>query len=138
MKRLYIDTNIVIDLLVNRAPFYKQAAKLFSYADKNKVKLSIFSLTFDITIYLLQKSYSPLKTREILRDLKILVNVLPFDDKIIELALNDTEFDDIEDALQYFSAVENKQNIIITRNLKDFKASKLPVMTAGDFLRTTF
>jgi hypothetical protein len=42
------------------------------------------------------------------------------------------------DAIHYFSAVENKQNIIITRNLKDFKASKLPVMTAGDFLRTTF
>jgi len=49
--------------------------------------------------------------------------------------LNDDSFNDFEDGLQYFTAIENNQNIIITRNLKDFKTSKLPVMTARQFLK---
>jgi hypothetical protein len=55
------------------------------------------------------------------------------DDKIIDLSLN-SDFKDFEDAIQYFTALENKLEIIITRNLKDFKLSKIPVMTANDYL----
>lgn len=58
----------------------------------------------------------------------------PLDDKIIGIALNDNSFDDFEDGLQYFTAIENNQDLIITRNLKDFKNSILPVMTARQFL----
>jgi predicted nucleic acid-binding protein len=136
MKKLFIDTNIVIDLLANREPFYEDAAKLFSLADKNKVKLSLSSLTFANTNYILQKTNSASKTKEILRRFKILAVVLSIDDKIIDLALNDNEFVDFEDAIQYYSAIENNQDIIITRNLKDFTYSKLPVMTASEFLKT--
>ena len=135
MKKLFIDTNIVIDLLAKREPFYDDAAKLFSLADKNKVKLSISSLTFANTSYILQRANSASDVKEILRRFKILTLVLPLDDKIIELSLNDSDFTDFEDAIQYYSAIDSKQDIIITRNLKDFKASKLPVLTAGDFIR---
>ncbi len=135
MKKLLVDTNIVIDLLAKRDSFYDDAAKLFSLADKNKIKLSISSLTFANTNYILQKSQSSSTTREILRKFKILIIVLPLDDKIIDLALNDKGFDDFEDAIQYYSALENNQDIIITRNLKDFKSSKIPVMTANAFIR---
>ena len=55
------------------------------------------------------------------------------DDKIIDLSLN-SDFKDFEDAIQYFTALENKIGIIITRNLKDFKLSKIPVMNADDYL----
>jgi predicted nucleic acid-binding protein len=136
MKRLLIDTNIVIDLLAKRDPFYNDTAKLFSLADKNKVKLSVNSLTFANTNYILQKSKSATITREILRKFKILTTVLALDEKIVDLALNDNEFTDFEDAIQYYSAVENNQDIIITRNLKDFKPSKIPVMTASEFIKT--
>ncbi|HDZ11119.1 MAG TPA: twitching motility protein PilT [Bacteroidetes bacterium] len=61
--------------------------------------------------------------------------MLPLDDKIIGLALNDDSFSDFEDGLKYFTAIENNQDIIITRNLKDFRASRLPVMTARQFLK---
>jgi len=47
-----------------------------------------------------------------------------------------TDFKDFEDGLQYFSAIENDQDIIITRNLKDFKNSKIPSMTAEQFLKS--
>lgn len=136
MKKLFIDTNIVIDLLAKRDPFYDDAAKLFSLADKNKIKLSVSSLTFSNANYILQKINSPSITKEILRKFKILTIVLSLDDKIIDLALNDNGFTDFEDATQYYSAIENNQDILITRNLRDFKTSKLPVMTASEFIKT--
>jgi predicted nucleic acid-binding protein len=80
---------------------------------------------------------SALVAKEILRRFKILTEVLSLDDKIIDLALNDNGFSDFEDAIQYYSALENGQDIIITRNLKDFKSSKIPVLTATEYLQTT-
>ncbi|HBF87722.1 MAG TPA: PIN domain nuclease [Bacteroidales bacterium] len=136
MKKLFIDTNIVIDLLAKREPFYEDAAKLFSLADKNKCKLYLSTLTFANINYILQKTNSVTSTREILRKFKILISILSIDDKIIDLALNDNKFIDFEDAIQYYSAIENNQDIIITRNLKDFTHSKLPVMTASEFIKT--
>jgi len=70
-----------------------------------------------------------------LRKFKVLVNVLPLDDKIADLALN-SEFRDFEDAIQYYTAIENDQDLIITRNQRDFKESKIPVMTAGEFIKS--
>ena len=64
------------------------------------------------------------------------MKILPLDDKIVGLALNDETFSDFEDGLQYFTAIENGQELIITRNLKDFKNSKLPTMTARQFIET--
>lgn len=136
MRKLFIDTNIVIDLLAEREPFYEDVAKLFSLSDKNKIKLSVSSLTFANTNYLLQKTNSVSTAKEILRKFKILTTVLSLDDKIIDLALNDSGFRDFEDAIQYYSAIENSQEIIITRNLKDFRTSKIPVMTASEFIKT--
>ena len=134
MKKVLIDTNIVIDLLAKRMPFYDSAAKLFSLADKNKVKLAVSSLTFANTNYVLSKLKSAKDAREILRKFKILVRILPLNEKIIELSLNDESFNDFEDGLQYYTGLENDQEIIITRNQSDFKSSKIPVMTAEQYL----
>ena len=136
MTKLLIDINIVIDLLAKREPYYAGAARLFSLADMGQVTLSVSSLTFANTNYTLLKETNPQEAKLILRKFKLLADVLPLDDKIINLALNDTEFQDFEDALQYFSALENNQDIIITRNLKDFKKAKIPVMTAEQYLKT--
>ena len=133
MDKLFVDTNIVIDLLSKREMFYQAASVLFTLADKNKIKLTISSLTFANTYYLLSKELSNEKVKEVLRKFKLLVKVLPMDDKIIDLALN-SGFKDFEDAIQYYTALENKSEIIITRNLKDFKLAKIPVMTADDYV----
>lgn len=136
MRKLLIDTNIVIDLLAKREPFYFDSAILFSLADKKQIKLSVSSLTIANTNYTLLKLKSPNEAKSILRKFKLLVDVLSLDDKIINLALNDIDFADFEDGLQYFSAIENDQDIIISRNLKDFKKSTIPVLTAEQFLRS--
>jgi len=134
MKKILIDTNIVIDLLSKRKDFYYDAANLFSQADKKELSLTISSLTFANTNYILTKLKSATEAREILRKFKVLVELLSLDDKITELALSDESFPDFEDGLQYYSAIENDVDIIITRNKKDFKNSKLPVLTAKEYL----
>ena len=134
MSRLLIDTNIVIDLLSKREKFYYEAAALFSRADKKELVLTITSLTFANTNYILTKLKSAKEAREILRKFKVLVELLNLDDKITELALSDESFPDFEDGLQYYSAIENQIDVIITRNKKDFKNSKIPVLSTKEFL----
>ncbi len=136
MKKLFLDTNIVIDLLARRDPDYSDAAQVFSMGDKKQIQLSVSALTFANTNYLLSKAKPQNEVKSILRKFKLLVNVLPLEDKIINLALNDTDFKDFEDGLQYFSAIQYDQDLIITRNLKDFKSSKIPALTAGQFLKS--
>ena len=134
MTNLLIDINIVIDLLAKREEFYEEAAELFSRSDKNELILAISTLTLANTNYVLSKLTSPKQAREILRKFKVLVKVLSLDDKITELALSDDDFPDFEDGLQYYSAVVNQIDVIITRNKKDFKHSKIPVLSAKEFL----
>lgn len=136
MKKLFIDTNIVIDLLSRRDTYYDEAATLFSMADKKQIELSVSSLTIANTNYALLRQLDPDKAKLILRKLRLILKILTLDDKIVGLALNDVSFSDFEDGLQYFTAIENGQDLIVTRNLKDFKKSKLPVMTARQFIET--
>ena len=120
MKKLFVDTNIVLDVLAKRQPHYEEAAELFSLADKKEIALAVSSLTIANTGYTLLRQMDAANAKAVLRKLRLIVEILPLDDKIIGLALNDEGFTDFEDALQYFSALENGQDIIITRNLKDF------------------
>lgn len=136
MKNVFIDTNIVIDLLSRREPFFEEAANLFSLADNKKMALSASALTIANASYILLKQKKPNEAKAIISKLLLLVKILPLDDRIIQLALNDDAFSDFEDGLQYFTAMENKQDVIITRNLKDFKNANLPTMTAQQFIET--
>jgi len=135
MRRLLIDTNIILDLLAKRDPFYDFAAEIFSLADTNKIELYTSSISIINTNYILSKILSEKEAREILRKFRILVKVLPCDEKIIDLGLN-SSFKDYEDAVQYFTAIENQMDGILTRNVKDFKSSKIPVMTPEEFLKS--
>lgn len=133
MKNLLIDTNIIIDLLAMRKDFYQEAQELFTLSDENKVNLYISSLTFANTHYLLSKELNGDEARKVLIKFKLLVKVLPLDDRILELALS-SGFKDFEDGIQYFTALENKLEMIITRNKKDFKTAKLPALSAKEYL----
>ena len=136
MKKLFLDTNIVLDLLARRDPFYNEAALLFSMADKKEVQLSVSALTFATVNYVLSRQKSAKETKMILRKLKLLVHVTSLDEKVLDLSLNDADFSDFEDALQHYSALDNGIDILITRNLKDFQKSLLPVMTGEQFLKS--
>jgi hypothetical protein len=96
--------------------------------------MSVSSLTFANTNYVLSKLRSANEAKEILRKFKLLVHIVSLSEKIVDLALNDSAFKDFEDGLQYYSAIESNQDIIITRNQKDFKSSQLAVMSAEEFI----
>jgi len=136
MKKLFLDTNIIIDLLSERQPFYTEAAQIFSLADKKEIEVSVSALSFATTNYILLQSKKSDEAKQILRKLKLIVQVLSLDEKIVELALNDSDFKDFEDGLQYYTALEHRLDAIITRNLKDFKKSRIPVMSADQYLQT--
>lgn len=133
MDRLFVDTDVVMDLLAMREPFYSAAARLFSFADQGKVTLCVSSLTFSNLNYILSRQFSSRQARMKLLAFKTLIQVLSVNDKVVELALS-SEFRDFEDALQYFTATENGVTTIITRNLKDFKSAKITVLTPEAYL----
>ena len=114
MKQVLIDTNIVLDLLAQRKPFYMEAAELFSLADKKQIRLSLSFLSLANTHYVLTKKKPESEARKIIRNFKVLVQVLSFEDKIANLALN-SDFKDFEGAILYFTAIENGQEVIITK-----------------------
>lgn len=121
-----------MDLLERREGFYKEAQMLFTLSDKKDIQLYISALTFANVHFLLYK-YLKMEARKVLAKLKVLVNVLAIDDKIIDLALASNQRD-FEDAIQYYTAIENDMDIIITRNKKDFKNLNLPILTAHEYL----
>ena len=133
MDRLLVDTNIVIDLLAKREGFYSEAQELFTLADEKIISLYISALTLANTHYILSKYLDVDEVRKILIKFKTIVEVLPLEDKVLELALA-SDFNDFEDAIQYYTATDNGLEIIVIRNKKDFRKSKLPVLTAREYL----
>ncbi|MFN5089801.1 MAG: type II toxin-antitoxin system VapC family toxin [Bacteroidota bacterium] len=134
MENIFVDTNIIIDLLAKRDLFYKDAQALFTLSDKKEIQLCISSLSFANAYYSIVKHHKDIDAKKYLAKFKVLVKVLPLEDKAIELALA-SDFNDFEDGLQYFIAMDNESDIIITRNKKDFKNAKIPVMTAGEYIK---
>jgi predicted nucleic acid-binding protein len=134
MDKVFIDTDIALDLLSKREPHYAAAARLFTMSDKGKLEICVSSLSFSNLHYLLTRQYNATESRRILNSFKVLVKVLAVDDKIIDLALSST-FADFEDAIQYFTAIEHGISMLLTRNLKDYAKSKIAVLTAEAYLK---
>jgi predicted nucleic acid-binding protein len=131
--RLFIDTNVMLDLLGERIPFYDSIAKIATLADKGEVSMVVSALSYSTVCYLLEKHESTDIVREKLRKFKIISDIAEVNEKTIEKALN-SNFKDFEDSIQYFCALNSECNMLITRNQKDFKASAIPVMSADEYL----
>ena len=134
MHRIFVDSDIILDVLAKRDKFYPHAAKLFTLLDKGEVSGFTSPIVFANIHYILRKEKSKEYALQSLRKLKSLISILPIDDKIIELALDST-FNDFEDAVQYHTAKSFEINFIITRNKKHYKQSKISVCTAEEYLK---
>lgn len=133
MDKVFVDTDICIDLLSKRQRFNKAAELLFSLADTGKIKLCVSSLSFSNIDYILLSQYSSTHSRQIIAKFKTLVQVLAVDSKTIDFAIA-SDFKDFEDAIQYACALEHNLTIIITRNLKDYKNASIIVLTPESYL----
>jgi predicted nucleic acid-binding protein len=135
ISKLFIDTNVMMDLLGERAPHYDTAAKIATLADKGKVKIVVSAFSYPTVYYLLTKFETSEKVKEKLRKFKIISEISDLDEIVIEKGLA-SNFSDFEDALQYNCALKADCDILITRNAKDFKGSSIPVMTGEEFLQS--
>jgi len=136
MTDLFIDTDVIIDFLIDRKPHSREAAVIFTLIEQKKIKGYASSLTFSNLYYLLRKIESHNKVKSKLESLSHIVRILKVDEQTIKDAIS-SDFPDFEDSIQYFSALDSKKiDVIITRNTKDYKKSDIPVMTPGDYLKT--
>jgi len=135
IPRLFIDTNVMIDLLGERVPYYESIAKVATLADKGKIKMVVSAFSYPTVYYLLSKFESSENVKEKLRKFRIISEVSDLDEIIIEKGLA-SNFRDFEDALQYHCALKAECDILLTRNAKDFKESVIPVMSAEEFIQS--
>ena len=134
MHRVFVDSDIILDVLAQRDEFYTPAAKLFSLFDKGDVAGFTSPIVFANLHYILRKAKSKEYALQNLVKLKSVISILPVDSKIIDLALS-SKFSDFEDAIQYHTAKSSEINFIITRNKKHYKQSKISVCTAEEYLK---
>ena len=136
MKRVLIDIDVILDFFFDRKPFSDNAAKVLSLCESREIKGFITSVIISNVYYLLRQTSTHEKVIEKLKQLITITEVLTTDKEVILKALN-SDFKDFEDALQNYSAELNGLvDLIVTRNLKDFKNSSLGVMTPENYLKT--
>jgi len=136
MTQILLDTDVILDFFLERKPFSQDSVKILSLAENKKNKDYVTSLSFSNCYYILKQIGSRETVIDNLRKLARISEIMSVNSKSVELALY-SEFRDFEDALQYFSAYQkDKINVIITRNIKDYKKSELPVMTPENYLKS--
>ena len=134
MKHYLVDTNVIIDLLLNREGV-DAAAALLDGAERGEYKLSLCSLSYTNIYYSLRKYLSHDERISCLSQLCDVLHTVPVDGFVVSMALQ-SGWRDFEDAVQYCSAVSsNTVDGIITRNEKDFFLSEIPVISPMEFLK---
>lgn len=133
MKRVYLDTNIIIDLLGEREFFVENAQKIFSLGVDKKILLFTSSISIATAFYFIRKRFPEFDSRNRIRLFLLICAVLNPEDATINDALS-SPFSDFEDALQHSIARQGNCDIIITRNTKDFTKSTIPAIQPSEFI----
>jgi len=136
MTRILIDTDVILDFFFDRQPFAENASKIFSLCETKKITGFVTPVIISNVYYLLRQSAKHEKVIEKLKLLVSITEIAVMDKEVVTQALN-SDFKDFEDALQNYSAEIHKEiDLIITRNTKDFKNSKLAVMTPDNYIKS--
>eukprot|EP01037_Dinobryon_pediforme_P011952 gene11952-12041_t len=134
MKHVFMDTNVVIDFLSNRHPFAIDAARLFDLSVNGKIRIYISAVSYNNIYYILRQSLTHSATIKLLAELSDLTEVADVTTNIIRESLK-ADFKDYEDAIQYYCALNIADiDFIVTQNTKDFKKSRLPILTPTEAL----
>ncbi|MBK9254846.1 MAG: PIN domain-containing protein [Saprospiraceae bacterium] len=136
MDKILIDTDVILDFFFDRIPYSTHAAGILSLCEKKELNAFVTPVLISNVYYILNKTA---KHEKVIQHLKLLLNIVDvaiINKESVSNSLN-SEFKDFEDALQNFSAQSDKGiKVIITRNIKDYKTSKLSVMTPETYLKT--
>lgn len=135
IKKIFLDSDVILDLLLERGQFFRDIALVFEKAKTGGIILYTSSICVLNINYLLRKSYSKDAVEEIMNKFLQYVKILAVDSAIIMASLN-SNFNDLEDGVQYYCSLNNGINEILTRNIKDYRHSKIPVLTPLEFLES--
>jgi len=132
MRKIFVDTNIIVDLIADRKPFSKFAIDLFDRAENNKVTLFTSSHSIATTHYILKKYVAEKELRSILLNLLDYLSVISVDENVLKRGLR-SKHKDFEDSIQIICATSiDKLDFIITRNKNDFSNSEVPVFAPDE------
>lgn len=133
MMRAYVDTNILVDLVLSRQEFLPNAQRVFAIGYAGEAQLVVSALSFVNTVYLGRKYKFPMD--DVLSKLRMIADFVDVADlsgqNVVDM-LN-SGWRDYEDATQHRSAIDEQADCIVTRNKKDFKAGTLPVLSPVEF-----
>lgn len=137
MTNVLIDTDVILDFLFDRKPYSDNATKILALCESGAINGFVTSVMLSNIYYLLRKTASHDKVIDSLKMLLQFLEVQTTDKKAVLAAL-ESDFKDFEDALQNFSAQQDSEiNVIITRNVKDYKTSKLAIMQPEVYLKSS-
>ena len=134
---LFLDTNVLIDLVANRKPWVESILMIFELANRKKVRLIAADCSFINIVYICKKIVPVNDLYKVLFDIQDYVDVVCVGSEILNHALK-SQWKDFEDCLQAMVAQRECADFIITRNEKDFKESEVPVLSPSDFLNYFF
>lgn len=130
--KLFLDVNVVLDVLNDREPHAEDSAYVLQRVEQEQDEGLLCALTFPILDYLLTRNLPQSEARALLRDLRTFLDVAPVDDRVVDRALN-SDIQNYEDAVQYYSAIDAGAEALITRNLNDFPAGELNLFTPEEY-----
>ena len=133
MKAVLCDINFILDIFLEREPFYAPAARIFAMIEAKHLKGYLCANSFPTLFYILAKELKRDKAMRVLEKVRIVFRVATVDEKVIDLSLA-SDFKDFEDAVQCYSAVTAKVDCLITRNKTNYVTNILSIMTPEEFL----
>ena len=132
--KVIFDTNVLLDVLLEREPFIGVASKLVALVDNGRIEGSVCATTVTTLYYIGAKDLGRKVAREKLRTLLGIFEVASVDRDVLQRALDDEGFSDFEDAVVHESAQAAGGNAIVTRNGKDFAKATIPVFEPHELL----
>jgi predicted nucleic acid-binding protein len=132
--KCFIDSDVVLDLLTRREPFFEAALPFFRSIEVGEATAAVASLTFSNAHFVMRRTMTSAEARSRLDKLRSLVEILSVDEKHVRKAIR-SSFSDFEDAIQHECAVTHKMDCLVTRDTKDYKLAEIPVYSPVDALK---
>jgi predicted nucleic acid-binding protein len=130
-RRVFVDTDVILDLLLAREPFFAAAARFFLLLQERRIEGFTTPVVFSNLFYILRQGMPAPEAVTALRKLRLLVGILPVDEGTVDTTLA-SSFVDFEDGLQYYAATASGLDAVVTRNKKDFRSAEIPVLNAEE------
>ena len=135
--KVFVDTNILLDVLGRREPFYADSAQVWTLAETGQVEGFASTLSLPNLFYVLRRASGAKAARKAVGMLRDIFSLVPLDVQITNQAI-DADIRDFEDAIQFFSALRCGAVALVTRNTKDFPGGDVAIQTPAEFLATHF